>query len=85
MIYNTIHQSWSSKTIPAKYLKIKIQNKKFLKDFKFKLWTDDENNFFIKNKYPSFYKIYENYNQVLNDINEIKIGSLMKDDVLYLE
>jgi len=34
MIYNTIHQSWSSKTIPAKYLKIKIQNKKFLKDLK---------------------------------------------------
>jgi mannosyltransferase OCH1-like enzyme len=85
MIYNTIHQSWSSKTIPAKYLKIKIQNKKFLKDFKFKLWTDDENNFFIKNKYPSFYKIYENYNHYINRVDAVRYFYLYEYGGLYLD
>jgi len=85
MIYKTIHQSWSTETLPAKYLKIKIQNKKFFKDWNYKLWTDDENDFFIKNKYPSFYKIYKNYNHYINRVDAVRYFYLYEYGGLYLD
>lgn len=85
MKYNTIHQSWSTETLPAKYLTLKIKNKKFFKDWKYKLWTDDQNKFFIKNKYPSFYKIYENYNHYINKVDAVRYFYLYEYGGLYMD
>ena len=85
MKYNTIHQSWSTETLPAKYLTLKIKNKKFFKDWKYKLWTDYQNKFFIKNKYPSFYKIYENYNHYINKVDAVRYFYLYEYGGLYMD
>ena len=85
MKYNTIHQSWSTETLPAKYLTLKIKNKKFFKDWKYKLWTDDQNKLFIKNKYPSFYKIYENYNHYINKVDAVRYFYLYEYGGLYMD
>lgn len=85
MIYNTVHQSWSSNILPAKYLTLKIKNKKFFKDWEYKLWTDDENDFFIKNKYPSFYKVYKKYNHYINKVDAVRYFYLYEYGGLYMD
>ena len=72
MIYNTIHQSWSSKILPVKYLKIKLKNKQILSNWNFKLWTDDDNDLFIEEKFPSFLDIYKNYKHKIHKIDAIR-------------
>ena len=85
MIYKNIHQSWSTETLPVKYLTLKIKNKKFFKGWEYKLWTDDENNFFIKSKYPSFYKIYESYNHYINKVDAVRYFYLYEYGGLYMD
>lgn len=85
MKYKIIHQSWSTNFIPVKYLKIKLNNKKFFNDWKYKLWTDEENDLFIKNKFPSFYEIYKNYKHKINKIDSVRYFYLYEYGGLYMD
>lgn len=85
MIYNTIHQSWSSKILPVKYLKIKLKNKQILSNWNFKLWTDDDNDLFIEEKFPSFLDIYKNYKHKIHKIDAIRYFYLYEYGGLYMD
>jgi len=85
MKYNTIHQSWSTNTLPAKYLKIKIKNKHLLKDFKFKLWSDEDNYQLIKNSFPSFLDIYNNYTHKIHRVDAVRYFYLYKYGGIYMD
>ena len=85
MKYNLIHQSWKTKSIPAKYKHNRILNKKIFKDCEFKLWTDIDNFNFLKEKYPSFLKIYKNFNNKIHKIDSIRYFYLYEYGGLYAD
>ena len=72
MKYKIIHQSWSNKFLPIKFKKNQLVLKKYFKDCEFKLWTDDDNKNFIKNEFPDFYPIYDNYKNKINQVDSAR-------------
>lgn len=85
MNYNIVHQSWSVNNLPAKYIHNKILNKKILKNFKFKLWTDKDNDIFLKEKYPSFFEIYKNFNCKIHKIDSVRYFYLYEYGGIYMD
>jgi len=85
MKYKIIHQSWSTETLPAKYLKIKLTNKRFFKNWEYKLWTDEKNDLFIKEKFPTFFEIYKNYKHKINKIDAVRYFYLYEFGGVYMD
>lgn len=85
MKYKIIHQSWSTKFLPVKYKSNQLTLKKYFKDCKFKLWTDEDNDIFIKEKFPDFYPIYSNYNNKINQVDSARFFYLYEYGGLYID
>tara|TARA_R110001592_G_scaffold330659_1_gene612920 strand:- start:509 stop:1162 length:654 start_codon:yes stop_codon:yes gene_type:complete len=85
MKYKIIHQSWSNKFLPIKFKKNQLVLKKYFKDCEFKLWTDDDNKNFIKNEFPDFYPIYDNYKNKINQVDSARFFYLYKYGGLYID
>ena len=79
MKYKIIHQSWGNKFLPIKFKKNQITLKKYFNDCEFKLWTDEDNNNFIKNKFPDFYK------NKINQIDSVRFFYLYEYGGLYID
>ena len=85
MKYKIIHQSWGNKFLPIKFKKNQITLKKYFNDCEFKLWTDEDNNNFIKNKFPDFYPIYSSYKNKINQIDSVRFFYLYEYGGLYID
>lgn len=85
MKYKIIHQSWGNKFLPVKFKKNQITLKKYFNDCEFKLWTDEDNNNFIKNKFPDFYPIYSSYKNKINQIDSVRFFYLYEYGGLYID
>ena len=85
MKYKIVHQSWKSKVLPITYKKNQLILKKYLKDCKFILWTDEDNNRFIEEKYPDFLKIYNSYKNKINKIDSVRFFYLYEYGGLYID
>ncbi len=58
MITKHIHQTWKTHQIPEKYVKYVEQLKTIHKDWKYTLWSDEDNTLLIKQHYPDFFEAY---------------------------
>lgn len=85
MIPKIIHQTWKSNKIPWKWKsfveKVKLMNP----DWKYKLWTDDENNTFVYNEFPHFYKTFVGLPQNIMRADVIRYLILSKIGGVYLD
>ena len=61
MIPKIIHQTWKNNIIPNHWKESPYYWKKYHPDYKYILWTDDDNRIFIKKNYPWFLHIFDNY------------------------
>ncbi|MFA0812842.1 glycosyltransferase family 32 protein [Microbulbifer epialgicus] len=60
-----IHQTWKDDSIPIEYQSYVRSVKKFHSDWEYKLWTDTDMLNFVKDFYPEFLCIYQNYHTVI--------------------
>ena len=63
MIPKIIHQTWKTKDVPKKWLSYVNKIQKLNPDWKYVLWTDDDNDAFVKKEFPGFYKIFNGFSR----------------------
>lgn len=74
MIPKLIHQTWKTNVIPDKWIPLVNKVKELNPDWSYRLWTDNENDEFVRNEFPEFYRIFSVF----------PIGIMKADVIRYL-
>lgn len=82
-----IHQTWKTKEIPQKIYPQEWHEswKKLHPDWEYRLWTDEENNDFIKTHFSWFYPTYKGYDKEIKRVDAVRYFLLYKYGGLYVD
>lgn len=85
MIPKIIHQTWKTKEIPKKWLAFEQKVKTLNPNWEYRLWTDVDNDNFVKNEYPDFYNIYNGFSRGIMKADVIRYLIMYKIGGVYLD
>jgi len=80
-----IHQTWKSGEIPEKWRDFVLSWKSVHPDWKYRLWTDEDNRLFIKTHYADFLKVFDSYTYNIQRADAIRYFILHKYGGLYAD
>jgi mannosyltransferase OCH1-like enzyme len=80
-----IHQTWKNKNVPVQWQKYVDKVKELHPGWQYKLWTDDDNNAFVKNDFPEFYPLFEAFPKNIMRADVIRYLIMYKIGGLYLD
>jgi mannosyltransferase OCH1-like enzyme len=85
MIPKLIHQTWKTDSIPKKWHpfvnKVKILNP----GWSYKLWTDQENDEFVKREFPEFYQLFAGFPRKIMRADTIRYLIMYKYGGVYMD
>src|SRR5687767_78764 len=61
MIPKLIHQTWKSSQVPGKWIPFVEKVKKLNPGWSYQLWTDNDNDAFVKTNFPEFYPVFKGF------------------------
>ena len=85
MIPKIIHQTWKTNKIPKKWLPYSQKVKELNLEWEYKLWTDYDNEQFVKNEYPEFYDIFMGFSREIMRADVIRYLIMYKIGGVYLD
>ncbi len=80
-----IFQTWKTKTLPDKFATWSATWKKYHPHYKHVLWTDEENRNFVKEHYPHFLSIYDNYDRNIMRVDAVRYFFLHHHGGIYAD
>ena len=85
MIPKIIHQTWKTNEIPEKWLAFEKKVKALNPEWEYRLWTDADNERFVKNEYPEFYDIFKSFSRGIMRADVIRYLIMYKVGGVYLD
>jgi mannosyltransferase OCH1-like enzyme len=85
MIPKIIHQTWMTDTVPNKWIPFVEQLKTLNPDWEYKLWTDQDNDAFVKKEFPDFYNIFTGFSRNIMRADVIRYLIMIKLGGIYLD
>jgi len=85
MIPKIIHQTWKTKEIPSKWLDFVRIVKEMNPDWEYRLWSDEENDAFVRSEYPEFYDIFNGFSRNIMRADVIRYLIMHKIGGVYLD
>ena len=85
MIPKIIHQTWNTDEIPKKWMHFVNRVQELNPDWKYKLWTDDNNDAFVKSEYPDFFDIFKGFSRNIMRADVIRYLIMYKIGGVYLD
>lgn len=85
MIPKIIHQTYKTKVLPEKYLQYQKSLLFYHPDWEYRLWTDEENESFLKDLYPQYYNVYKTIPIKIMQFDFIRYAYLYHFGGLYLD
>ena len=85
MIPKIIHQTWKNDKIPGKWRGFVKKVKSLNPDWEYRLWTDSDNEVFVKNEFPEFYNTYARFSKNIMRADVIRYLILYKMGGVYLD
>ena len=82
---NIIHQTWKNNDIPQKYKICNEKLKTLNSNWNYKLWTDIDNELFVKHEYPYFLDTYQNFTYHIQRVDAIRYLILYKYGGIYID
>lgn len=80
-----IHQTWKDHEVPAKWRGYQKKVKDLHPGWEYKLWTDEDNDEFIKTHYPNLFPIYKAYPKPVMRADVIRYAIMDQIGGLYLD
>ncbi|MBC8046792.1 MAG: hypothetical protein H7Y00_08355 [Fimbriimonadaceae bacterium] len=80
-----IHQTWKNKEVPVQWLEYQSKVKSLHSDWEYKLWTDTDNETFVKKEFPDFYPVYMSLPKNIMRADVIRYLIMYKIGGLYLD
>ncbi len=85
MIPKIIHQTWKTGQVPKKWLSFVRKVKELNPDWEYRLWTDADNDAFVKKEYPEFYDIFSGFSRGIMRADVIRYLIMYKIGGVYLD
>jgi len=85
MIPKLIHQTWKNNQIPSKWLPFVNKVRALNPGWTYKLWTDSDNDEFVKNEYREFYEIFTGFPRGIMRADVIRYLIMYKIGGVYLD
>lgn len=85
IIPKLIHQTWKTNDIPKKWLSFTYKVKALNPDWQYKLWTDEDNENFVRNEFPEFYPVYMGFSKNIMRADVIRYLIMYKIGGVYLD
>lgn len=85
MIPKIIHQTWKTAEIPAQWKYFAEIVQKMNPDWEYKLWTDNDNDKFVKENFPDFYDIFIGFSRNIMRADVIRYLIMHKYGGVYLD
>jgi len=82
---NTIHQTWKNNDIPLQYKLCNQKLKTLNSNWNYKLWTDIDNELFVKQEYPYFLDTYLNFPYHIQRVDAIRYLILYQYGGIYID
>lgn len=80
-----IHQTWKRAEVPQKWISYQQRVKEVYPDWEYILWTDKDNEDFVRDEYPDFYDTYINLPKNIMRADVIRYLIMYKMGGLYLD
>ncbi len=80
-----IHQTWKTNDIPNKWISFTSKVRSLNPEWKYKLWTDKENELFVKTEFPDFYPMYTGFSKNIMRADVIRYLIMYKFGGVYLD
>lgn len=80
-----IWQTWKTKTVPDKWKDSPVSVKKYLPDYEYHLYDDNDNLEFVKKHFPDFLPIYNGYKHNIQRADAIRPMRLYIDGGVYMD
>jgi mannosyltransferase OCH1-like enzyme len=85
MIPKLIHQTWKTSKIPNRWVPFTNKVRELNPDWKYMLWTDSDNDDFVKKEFPDFYDIFKNFSRNIMRADVIRYLIMYKIGGVYLD
>lgn len=80
-----IHQTWKTDDVPKKWLSYQKIVQNLHPDWEYKLWTDKDNDEFVRKEFPELYDIYNGFSKNIMRADVIRYLIMDKIGGLYLD
>ncbi len=80
-----IHQTWKTDTIPDKWIPFADKVKQLNPDWEYRLWSDEDNDRFVREEYPQFYDIFKGFSKNIMRADVIRYLIMYKIGGVYLD
>jgi mannosyltransferase OCH1-like enzyme len=85
MIPQLIHQTWETERIPKKWNPFVEKVKMLNPGWSYKLWSDQENDEFVKREFPDFYQVFNEFPRKIMKADTIRYLIMYKLGGVYLD
>jgi len=85
MIPKLIHQTWKTDLIPKQWVSLVNKVKELNPDWSYKLWTDKENDEFVRKEFPEFYGIFSLFPRSIMKADVIRYLLMFRFGGVYLD
>lgn len=85
MIPKIIHQTWKTETIPSKWIPLVNKVRNLNPDWEYRLWTDYDNDAFVKKEFPEFYDTFKGFSRGIMRADVIRYLIMLKRGGVYLD
>ncbi len=85
MIPKIIHQTWKTKEVPGKWVPLVRKVQTLNPGWEYKLWTDADNEGFVRDEFPEFYKIFMGFSRAIMRADVIRYLIMSKIGGVYLD
>lgn len=85
LIPKLLHQTWKSKEIPSKWKGFRDKLVRLHPGWTYKLWTDEDNDAFVKKEMPEFYGVFAGFQLEIMRADVIRYLLMYKLGGIYLD
>ena len=85
MIPKLIHQTWKTDRIPEKWVPFADKVKMLNPEWSYKVWSDLENDEFVKREFPEFYRVFTGFPRKIMKADTIRYLIMYKLGGVYLD
>lgn len=80
-----IHQTWKDANVPQQWKSFQAKVQQLHPDWEYRLWTDEDNDTFVKQHFPDFYTTYTGFSKNIMRADVIRYLIMYKIGGMYLD
>jgi Glycosyltransferase sugar-binding region containing DXD motif len=80
-----LHQTWKSDVLPEPLARFQARWRTLHPDFEYRLWTDEQNDAFVRDEFPEWYRLYRSFAREIYRADMVRCLYLLRFGGVYID